>query len=237
MPNGATPYENTRRPDEAELSQPVSLRGMLVSRTRSHGTQARDRECGRCKNSELRMEMLHTAVTYSLVHELVYISLYECARSCAVAIKAALPPAPAPAPYDHTSIARAEALQRFKRSCRSEVVQRPLNFEELSNHTRPPLNPTGATLLNILGVVGRNDVLTRLGVVHDGLGVREEAIEAPVEDAGGDEGVDVADVEAAQGEWLAWLRPSCARRWLAASSLRASCLWGRGKGREEAHRC
>ncbi len=40
-------------------------------------------------------------------------------------------------------------------------------------------------------------------MVHDGLGVREEAIEAPVEDAGGDEGVDVADVETAQGELLA----------------------------------
>jgi hypothetical protein len=82
---------------------------------------------------------------------------------------------------------------------------RPLNFEELSNHTRPPLSPTGATLLNILGVVGRNDVLARLGVVHDGLGVRDEAIEAPVEDAGGDEGVDVADVETVQVELLAWL--------------------------------
>ena len=89
---------------------------------------------------------------------------------------------------------------------------RPLNLEELSNHTRPPLSPTLATLLNILGVLSRNDVLARDGVVHDGLGVREEAIEAPVEDAGGDEGVDVADVETAQVDLLAWLPPSCARR-------------------------
>lgn len=32
-------------------------------------------------------------------------------------------------------------------------------------------------------------------MVHDGLGVWEEAVETPVEDAGGDEGVDVADAE------------------------------------------
>ncbi len=112
---------------------------------------------------------------------------------------------------------------------------RPLNLEELSNYTRPPLGPTRATLLNILGVVGCHDVLACLGVVHDGLGVREEAVEAPVEDAGGDEGVDVADVETAQVELSASLRTSWGRPWLAASSLRASCL--RGKGREETHRC
>ena len=112
---------------------------------------------------------------------------------------------------------------------------KPLNLEDLSNDTRPTPNPTRAALLNIFGVVGRNDVLACLGVVHDGLGVREKSIEAPVEDAGGDEGVDIADIETAQVEMLAWLRPSCARRWLAASSLQASCL--RGEGREEAYRC
>lgn len=87
--------------------------------------------------------------------------------------------------------------------------ERHLNFEELSNHTRLTFSPTGATLLNILGVVGRNDVFARLGVVHDGLGVREEAIEAPVEDAAGDEGVDIANVKTAQVKLLAWLRPNC----------------------------
>jgi hypothetical protein len=35
--------------------------------------------------------------------------------------------------------------------------------------------------------------------------VWEEAVETPVEDAGGDEGVDVADAETAQVEMLAWL--------------------------------
>jgi hypothetical protein len=48
------------------------------------------------------------AITYLLVHELVYVSLKECAQSCAVVIKDALPPAPAR--YDHTSIDRAESL-------------------------------------------------------------------------------------------------------------------------------
>ena len=57
--------------------------------------------------------------------------------------------------------------------------------------------------MNILGVIGRNDVLARLGVVHEGVGVRDEAIEGPVEDAGGDEGVDIADVETARVELLA----------------------------------
>lgn len=33
--------------------------------------------------------------------------------------------------------------------------------------------------------------------------MREETIEAPVEDAGGDKGVDIADVETAQVELLA----------------------------------
>lgn len=100
----------------------------------------------------------------------------------------------------------------------------PLNLEESINHIRPPLRPTGTTLLNILGVGRRNDVLAGLRVVHDGLGMRKEAVEAPVEDASGDEGVDVADVETAQVELSAWLQLTCTRRWQAAKSLRASYL-------------
>ena len=83
----------------------------------------------------------------------------------------------------------------------------PLNLEDLSSDTGSPLSPTSAPLLDILGVGGRDDVLARLGVVHDGLRVREEAVEAPVEDASGDEGVDVADAETARVEMLVWLRP------------------------------
>jgi hypothetical protein len=72
---------------------------------------------------------------------------------------------------------------------------RTLNLEDLSNNTRPPLSVTCATYLNILGVIRCNNFLARLGVVHNRLGVREKSIEAPVEDAGGYEGVDIADVE------------------------------------------
>lgn len=77
---------------------------------------------------------------------------------------------------------------------------RALNFEELSNHTRPSLIPTDATLLDILSVVGGDDVLACLRVVHDRLSVRKEAIEAPVEEASGDEGVDIANIETVNDE-------------------------------------
>jgi hypothetical protein len=83
-----------------------------------------------------------------------------------------------------------------------------LDLEEPSHHAWLPLRPTGATLLNILHVIGRNNVFASLRVVHKGVAVREEAIEKPIEDAGGDEGVDVADVEPVQVESLALLRPS-----------------------------
>jgi hypothetical protein len=151
---------------------------------------------------------MFVAVTYLLVHELVYISSQECARSCAVVIKRC--PSTASARYDYTSIDRAPSTLQKIVLTRSHA--KPSNLEDLSNNTRPTLSPTRATLLNIFGVVGRNDVLARLGVVHDGLGVREKSIEAPVENASGDEGVDIADVETAQVKMLAWLRPSCAQR-------------------------
>jgi hypothetical protein len=65
--------------------------------------------------------------------------------------------------------------------------------------------------------------------------VREKSIEAPVEEPRSNEGVDVANVEPAQAEMLAWLRLSGARSGLAASSLRARRF--RGEGRAEAYRC
>ena len=51
-------------------------------------------------------------------------------------------------------------------------------------------------------------------MVHDGLGVREKTIEAPVEDAGGYEGVDIADIETARDVSVAWVRlqPNVDRR-------------------------
>lgn len=81
----------------------------------------------------------------------------------------------------------------MKRSC-----SRPLNFEHSGDQTGPPFNTAGTTFVNVLGVVGRNDVLACLGVVHLRLGMGEEAVKAPVEDACGDEGVEVADAETIQ---------------------------------------
>jgi hypothetical protein len=73
----------------------------------------------------------------------------------------------------------------------------PLNLEDLGNDTGLPLSPACTCLLNILGIVGRNDIFACLGVVQHGLGVWEKSIEAPVEDTGCDKRVDVADVETA----------------------------------------
>ena len=52
------------------------------------------------------------------------------------------------------------------------------------------------TLLDILRIVGCDDLLASIGVVHLRLLVWEETIEDPVEQAGGEEGVYVADSEA-----------------------------------------
>ena len=84
----------------------------------------------------------------------------------------------------------------------------PLNFKECRNNALLSLAPTRPTLRNVLSVIGCNDVLASLGVVHDGFSVREEAIKGPVEDAGGDEGVDIADVETASIQSVALLVPN-----------------------------
>jgi hypothetical protein len=78
-----------------------------------------------------------------------------------------------------------------------------LNLENLLDDARPPLSVTRATLGNVLCVLGRNDFLASLGVVHYRLLVREKPVETNVEDAGGDEGVEIANVETAQVEMLA----------------------------------
>jgi hypothetical protein len=145
---------------------------------------------------------IFVGVIYLLIHELLYIPSQEYTRLYAVLIKYTLPPIPAltitsPRP------SRSPSTPRKITPKRSHAL--PLNLEDLSSDTGSPLSSTRASLLHILGVVGRDDVLARLGVVHDGLGMREEAVEAPVEDAGGDEGVDVADAETAQVEMLARL--------------------------------
>ena len=47
----------------------------------------------------------------------------------------------------------------------------------------------------MLRVICGNDVFARLGMIHHRLSVREEPVETPVEEAGGNEGVHVADSE------------------------------------------
>ncbi len=72
------------------------------------------------------------------------------------------------------------------------------------------------TFFHILGIIGGDDILACHGEVYDGLSVWEEVIEPPVEDPGGDEGIDIADGETAQVE--------IRKRGLRLASLRTSCL-------------
>ena len=106
-------------------------------------------------------------------------------RDHAVVIKDTLPIAP-------TDFHRPN---RCPSTRQKETCVKALHLEDLSNNIPPPPSPIRATLLNIFGVVSRNYVLARLGVVHNGLGVWEKSIKAPIEDAGRDEGVEIADIE------------------------------------------
>lgn len=113
------------------------------------------------------------------------------------------------------------------------VFKYRLDLEEARDDTRSVFRPAGATFLDVLGVVGGDDILARLRVVHDGRGVREESVEDPVEDSGRDEGVDVADGEPVNPVNVSLLPKSSSQTMLA-------CLWGslrRGTRREEAYRC
>ena len=77
----------------------------------------------------------------------------------------------------------------------AKSVQRHLNLKHLGSHAGAPA--AGLALLDVLGIVGRNNVLARDGLVELGLLVREELVEGVVEDASGSERVDVANVKAA----------------------------------------
>lgn len=56
-----------------------------------------------------------------------------------------------------------------------------------------PLGIAGTALRYVLGVVGSDDLLAGLGMIHLGLFVREEPIESPIEYARGEERVDVSN--------------------------------------------
>jgi hypothetical protein len=75
--------------------------------------------------------------------------------------------------------------------------------EDGGNDTWSASSQTCATCLNILGILGRDDVLTGIGVIHDRIVMWGEFIESPVENTGGEEGIDVSDGETAQRNMLA----------------------------------
>jgi hypothetical protein len=73
-----------------------------------------------------------------------------------------------------------------------------LNLESLSDDARSSLSVFSLAPCNVLSIIGSDDVLARLGVIHLGFLMGEESVEEPVEDHGGDEGVDVTNGEAGQ---------------------------------------
>lgn len=81
----------------------------------------------------------------------------------------------------------------------TKLQNRKSHLENALDKARPPLLPLRALELQVPSVVRGDDLLPGLGVVEHGVCVREEAVEGVVEDGGREEGVDVADVEAAGG--------------------------------------
>lgn len=66
-----------------------------------------------------------------------------------------------------------------------------------------PLSIASPAFRNVLGIVRCDYLLARVGIVHDRLSVGEESVEQPVEDARGEERVDIADREAVRDHWSA----------------------------------
>jgi hypothetical protein len=109
---------------------------------------------------------------------------------------------------------------------------RYLNREELGNLARPSLRPTRTTFLNILVILGGDDILTRLGMIHDRFLVWEEAVESPIEDTSGNKGINVADGKAIRIESLAQIKPNCTQQQPATSHPRPCCLMGERRRRD-----
>lgn len=104
--------------------------------------------------------------------------------------------------YDH--ISTNQSLPTRQKIVPKRDHATSLNLKDFSDDTRPSSRQTRVPLLQIFSVIGRNNILTSLGMVHHGLGMREKSIEAIVEDTSGDEGINIADVEANKVEMLAW---------------------------------
>lgn len=98
---------------------------------------------------------------------------------------------------DQTRYRRSRSPSRLQKTVPKTSYTRPLDLEERSNDTLLPLSANFPTRFHILRIVGRNDILARLRVIHNRFGMRSEAIEAPVEDPRGNEGVYIPDVEPA----------------------------------------
>jgi hypothetical protein len=79
----------------------------------------------------------------------------------------------------------------------------PLNLKHTGSKTWPPPSQACATLFEMFCVVGRNDFLARLGMVHDRLIMREISIKPVVDNGRSDEGVYIANVKTVQVEILA----------------------------------
>jgi hypothetical protein len=70
-----------------------------------------------------------------------------------------------------------------------------LNLKDLRDDALLSLSSALATLLKVLRIIGRNDVLSRLGMIQHGLSMWGNLVEGVVEDTGSNEGIDIADVE------------------------------------------
>lgn len=79
--------------------------------------------------------------------------------------------------------------------CSLHITVRPLHLKDALDDIWLPSSQLCATFLNILSIVGCNNLLACFGMVHLGFHMWEEPIKAPVEDASGNKGVDVTDGE------------------------------------------
>ena len=101
----------------------------------------------------------------------------------------------------------------------------PSYFKRSRQHIRlVAFRPARTPPRDILGVLGRDDVLAGVCVIQHGIAMREEAVEEPVEDGGGDEGVDVADGEARSGQL-----PTHTRRQLPSARVKRGRLTDAGR--------
>lgn len=75
------------------------------------------------------------------------------------------------------------------------------HFERSDQHIRlPTLRIARPPLIDIVSIVGGDDVFTSLGVIHCRVRVRKEAIQQPVYKASGDERIDISNSKPRQSQ-------------------------------------